>query len=257
MSIQLPANYKYLISKVNVSQEIQRQKLLDFGCGKGAFVEAALAKGYDCYGAEKYAHGSGIGIKEYGQSKDNLLGRISEIRDDGVLPFEDETFDMVVSNQVFEHIPDLESAIEEISRVLKPGGRLLSIFPCKDAYREGHCEVLFAHRFKSGSRFQYAWLYLNKKLGIGRRKKEKDAKVWVEFYQKWLAENTFYLPRRKVHGYFQQNFSKISYLEADYIDFRLEQKFNRSFNLSNSATVSPVSRWFCRKFGSVVVLAEK
>lgn len=38
------------------------------------------------------------------------------------LPFEDETFDLVVSHEVFEHIPDVAAALAEVRRVLKPGG---------------------------------------------------------------------------------------------------------------------------------------
>lgn len=38
------------------------------------------------------------------------------------LPFEDNTFDLVASHEVFEHIPDVKAAVEEVRRVLKPGG---------------------------------------------------------------------------------------------------------------------------------------
>lgn len=38
------------------------------------------------------------------------------------LPFEDNTFDIVASHEVFEHIEDVPAAVREIKRVLKPGG---------------------------------------------------------------------------------------------------------------------------------------
>ncbi len=40
------------------------------------------------------------------------------------LPFEDGTFDAVMSSMVFEYLPDVPSALTEIHRVLKPGGRV-------------------------------------------------------------------------------------------------------------------------------------
>jgi len=40
-----------------------------------------------------------------------------------------ESFDLVICNDVFEHVYDLPKAIEEVYRVLKPGGRLLATFP--------------------------------------------------------------------------------------------------------------------------------
>jgi SAM-dependent methyltransferase len=41
------------------------------------------------------------------------------------LPFRDEAFDAVVACLVFEHIDDVEGAVQAVARVLAPGGRLL------------------------------------------------------------------------------------------------------------------------------------
>ena len=46
-----------------------------------------------------------------------------------VIGFEDNSFDVFISGDVFEHIPDLDLAIKEILRVLKPGGLIVSSFP--------------------------------------------------------------------------------------------------------------------------------
>jgi ubiquinone/menaquinone biosynthesis C-methylase UbiE len=45
------------------------------------------------------------------------------------LPFEDNSFDMVFSSHVLEHIPDFEKAMKEIYRVLKPNGFLFCVVP--------------------------------------------------------------------------------------------------------------------------------
>lgn len=47
---------------------------------------------------------------------------------DGRYPFEDGFFDAIWTHAVFEHIPDLQLALEEVVRMLKPGGVLL-FFP--------------------------------------------------------------------------------------------------------------------------------
>jgi len=45
-----------------------------------------------------------------------------EVADAQALPFADETFDAVIANHMLYHIPDLERALAEIRRVLKPSG---------------------------------------------------------------------------------------------------------------------------------------
>ena len=40
------------------------------------------------------------------------------------LPFEDESFDVVISNGVIDLVPDKDAVFAEINRVLRPGGRI-------------------------------------------------------------------------------------------------------------------------------------
>jgi SAM-dependent methyltransferase len=51
--------------------------------------------------------------------------------DGPLLPFADASFDVVLSFDVFEHIPDSDAHLREVSRVLKPGGRYLLQTPNK------------------------------------------------------------------------------------------------------------------------------
>ncbi len=45
------------------------------------------------------------------------------------LPFDDESFDVVITSEVLEHVQDDVSALAEMARVLKPGGRLSATVP--------------------------------------------------------------------------------------------------------------------------------
>ena len=57
-----------------------------------------------------------------------VTGRNFEFReiDAQSIPFKDETFDAVIANFMLYHVPDLPKALNEIKRVLKPGGRLVA-----------------------------------------------------------------------------------------------------------------------------------
>lgn len=45
------------------------------------------------------------------------------------LTFPNDLFDWVLSNDVFEHVPNLDECLREVCRVLRPGGFLISTFP--------------------------------------------------------------------------------------------------------------------------------
>lgn len=50
-------------------------------------------------------------------------------QDLAALTLPDASFDLTVSNDVFEHLPDLDRALSELARILRPGGIMLATFP--------------------------------------------------------------------------------------------------------------------------------
>jgi SAM-dependent methyltransferase len=99
---------------------------LEIGCGSG---------GYALYLAQKTGSRIiGLDINAPGVHNANQLalatGLASQVRFDQCdasknLPFEDDTFDAVFSNDVMCHLPGRSTVLSEIFRVLKPGGQML------------------------------------------------------------------------------------------------------------------------------------
>jgi SAM-dependent methyltransferase len=58
------------------------------------------------------------------------------------LSFDDCSFELVTSNQVFEHVPDVVKCFQECKRILKPGGILLFTVPLYDAANTQHVATL-------------------------------------------------------------------------------------------------------------------
>jgi len=112
--------------------------ILDFGCGSGHHVYEYLDSGYqNVFGFDTKNY---VSLRE---PPDISHFRFNETGDLISLPFPDNYFDFVYSNQVFEHVIDKKKSFEEIYRVLKPGGVTIHIFPSKWRPIEPHIFVPF------------------------------------------------------------------------------------------------------------------
>ena len=90
-------------------------RLLDIGCGTKPYAKLFFCDEY-------------IGLEI--DSPETRLKDIANFYYDGTtFPFEGEQFDSVLCNQVFEHVFNPDFFISEISRVLKPSGKLLLSVP--------------------------------------------------------------------------------------------------------------------------------
>ena len=93
--------------------------LLDFGCGDGQFLHLASK-----YCAKAY----GVDVSEHAieKARDRFPELEFEIfQTEKGIPYANNYFDTVSAIEVLEHILDIEAVLEELNRVLKPGGHLL------------------------------------------------------------------------------------------------------------------------------------
>src|SRR2546426_995789 len=251
-SADLPPNWAFALE--TASALAPRGRVLDYGCGQGEVVAAGLKRGLDIYGTDVF-YGGGHGQREAVARRGLLDTRVFEMNH-GKMPFDDGFFDFVFHNQVFEHVPDLDQVLQEIRRVLKPGGVMLSLFPSRDVLREGHCGVPMTHWFKRGSKFRYIWLLIARKCGLGKFHGEKAPERWARDFARWLEDWCYYRSRREViQAYRRAGFSFGSY-ETEYAAFRLRQT-GRAWAVRSSVMLSSLTQWAIRKFAGMVVLSRK
>jgi SAM-dependent methyltransferase len=99
------------------------ERVLDAGCGPGLYYPPLIA-------AHPEIHYTGIDLLDSmlanhpAHTDDNhsdlVLGDVQR------LPFKDNTFDVVMAHHILHHVPDVEVAVIEMKRVLKPSGVLIS-----------------------------------------------------------------------------------------------------------------------------------
>jgi len=120
--------------------ELADKKLVDMGCGNGAYIIAYTEAGAEVTGVE-------VEKELYEITKQNLLAHnisANAILYDGYkLPFTNDYFDYANSLSVLEHTDDPKIFLMEILRVVKPGGKFYLAFPNKLWYKETHTGLYF------------------------------------------------------------------------------------------------------------------
>ncbi len=108
---------KYLFDRFKIKKG---QKLIDIGCGRGEFLYnfkelGIIVNGIDC---ERYDSSllKNIDVKYIDIEKDSI-------------PYGDETFDIVFSKSVIEHMHDPSNFLSEIHRILKKDGIAIVMAP--------------------------------------------------------------------------------------------------------------------------------
>lgn len=142
----------------------QKTKFLDFGCGEGRLVYDLRDRGIDAYGFDihdrvVYRHPDDR--RFFGFVNNPQTDTSNALVDDKTfhIPFPDETFDVVYSTSVLEHVMDMRQTMKEISRVVKTDGFTFHVYPPKSIFIEPHMYVPFGSRFQSWWYF-YFWSLL-------------------------------------------------------------------------------------------------
>lgn len=146
-------------------------RVLDLGCGRGRHT-------YAFYWSDTPLHVTGLDLSEAEvratadgffalppPSPSPLRSATLTAGDAARLPFKDGAFDALVCSEVLEHVPDPDAVIDEIVRVVRPGGRVALSVPrfwpekicwsLSDAYPKtpgGHVRIFHEEGLRTAAR---------------------------------------------------------------------------------------------------------
>ena len=104
---------------------VSGERILEVGCGSGLFVRSLA----NAVGETGFVRGLDLSEQQIAVARSNCAGLDQvklETGDALNLPFRNGEFDAVVTIQTLEYVPEVESAIRELLRVLRPGGRFIN-----------------------------------------------------------------------------------------------------------------------------------
>lgn len=186
-------------------------RILDAGCGNGlliSYLHRSLAKllpeiEFELHGFDVGDHGV--------QSSDFFAKTLSTLNSDAPeinwnerltlldqtdqWPYQDEAFDIVISNQVLEHVDEPLVFFKQAARVLKRGGFSAHLYPLKHYIKEGHLYLPFVHRIKSHD-LLVGYIKLLSRLGFGKFKQHhKKSGTSLESFAEHHADYMHYFTK--------------------------------------------------------------
>ncbi len=198
------------------SESNDHATLLDAGCGTGITLEYIERFGQAC-GVDNQM----VALK-FCRIRNAKRLTCAPIEN---LPFADASFDIVTCLDVIEHIDEDQSAVNEIARVIRPGGLLVLTVPAfqvfwsdhdvinhhKRRYRRNDVRRLLSKYFTIDL-LSYYNIHLFPLAVLVRMVKRIEMMIWPSAVRKVKAENT-YLPR-SINGLFSRIFgSEIIWLK--------------------------------------------
>lgn len=106
--------------------KIEHKTLLDVGCGDGGGMSALYDAGMHCKGFDIEAPRIALANAMRGnRTFEAIIGNIYK----EPIPFDGETFDLVVLHDVYEHLEKKVETLRTLQRYMKPNGFLLITFP--------------------------------------------------------------------------------------------------------------------------------
>ncbi|MYM40141.1 class I SAM-dependent methyltransferase [Duganella qianjiadongensis] len=226
-------------------REITSMRVLDFGCGRGEFVGYLRSKGIHAYGVEideKFL-AAGAVLDSLYRDERPLLALVGV---EGKVGFPDGYFDLIIANQVFEHVAQLDLVAAELYRLLDSRGYLLTLFPARFKVIEPHYHLTMVHWLPKGP-LQQGLIRLLVSLGFGvappeGMSRQMMGKVIAEYAQ----SETFYRSNKLI--------AEVCNAKGIALDFRLVPEHMLKMKLARSSGLQHLVYVFVARLLPLVAL---
>ena len=121
--------------------DLEGKRILDIGCGIGAFVRRLAEFSKDVYGTDIDRES----VRRGSEALPNLALAVGEHA-----PFREATFDVILLHEVLEHVDNDVATLKEARRLLAPGGKIVIFCPNRLYPFETH-GVFFGERYVFGN----------------------------------------------------------------------------------------------------------
>ena len=204
-------------------------KILDWGCSRGLEVFWLKRNGYESvYGVDIDMEPikNGLILADELDMNGNIL---SQLIDGEKTKFPDNYFDIVFSNQVLEHVKDIDKVAAEIYRITKPKGVGCHIFPGFLYPNEGHLHMPFVHWLpKNFSRYSLIILYVFlRREPFWPELKDQSIMQRAKVYYSYSINKTYYRSPWELNNIFKNVLFNIDHVNLG--DFKIFDNGEKSY----------------------------
>jgi SAM-dependent methyltransferase len=198
----------------------------------------------------------------------NWDSRISLLKTCDDWPYPDGFFDVIISNQVLEHVSDHRQFFRNLYRSLQCGGFSVHLFPLQECLYEGHLHLPLVHKLKNYSSLLGFIRFLSS-IGLGKFRRHHSLNstsldVWSERHADYIWYFTNYLSYNDVLTLGKLSGLRTSYkYTRDFYTLKFKSffvdvtKMPFTYNINSSVIADHISIIFLRYFSSITVFLEK